>query len=95
LVLLKPQTGLHRPSYPLRLEVALPLQGLTVLDLGLDEVLLGSGQEEALGVHGPDDVVPDGAALAVVPAHPSRQVLLYHLRTIFKFVSSERNIHYT
>lgn len=67
-------------SYPLRLQVTFLLQHLAVSDLGLDEVLLGGGQEEAFGVNGSDDVVPDGAALAVVTAHPPGQILFYHLQ---------------
>ena len=67
------------PPHPLGLQVALLLQLLAVADLGLDEVLFGGGQEEPLGIHGADDVVPDGAPLAVIPTHPTGQVLLYHL----------------
>lgn len=48
-------------------------------DLGLHEVLLARRHQEAFGVQGTDHVVPDGAALSVVPAHPSGHVLLDHL----------------
>lgn len=60
-----------RCSYSLRLEVTLLLKHLAVSDLGLDEVLLGGRQKEALRIYGSDDIVPDGAALAVITAHAS------------------------
>lgn len=65
--------------YPLWLQVTLPAQHFTVPDLGFDEVLLGGRQEEAFGIHRSDDIVPNGTALAVITAHPSWEVLLYHL----------------
>lgn len=68
-------------SYPLWLQVTFLLQDLTVSDFGLDEVLLGGGQEEAFRIHRSNDIIPDGTALTVITTHPPWQILLNHLQT--------------
>lgn len=70
------QAGTHL----LALLLALSPQHLAVAELVLEQVLLGGGEEQPLGVQRPDDVVPDGAALPVVAAHSPRHVLSDHLR---------------
>lgn len=69
------QAGTHL----LALLLALSPQHLAVAELVLEQVLLGGGEEQPLGVQRPDDVVPDGAALPVVAAHSPRHVLSDHL----------------
>ena len=63
----------------LRLPPTLPPHHLRVSDLGLQEVLLGGGQQQTFRIQRTNHIVPDGTPLPVVPAHPSRYVLLYHL----------------
>lgn len=65
--------------YPLWLQATLLAEHFTVPDLGFYEILLGGRQEETFRIHRSDDIVPDGTALAVIAAHPSWQILLYHL----------------
>ena len=71
--------GPGRP-HPLGLQVTLVQDALTVPHLGLEQVLLGDREEQALGVQRPDDVVPHGAAVSVIATQASRHVLLDHLR---------------
>lgn len=78
-------------SYPLCLQVTFLLQHLTVSYLGFDKVLLGSRQEEAFRIHGSDDIIPNGAALAVVTTHAPWQILLYYLQTAADLLT-HRNI---
>ena len=66
--------------HPLGLQVTLVQDALTVPHLGLEQVLLGDREEQALGVQRPDDVVPHGAAVSVIATQASRHVLLDHLR---------------
>ena len=72
----------HGPGqpHPLGLQVTLVQDALTVPHLGLEQVLLGDREEQALGVQRPNDVVPHGAAVSVIATQASRHVLLDHLR---------------
>ena len=65
--------------HPLRLQVTLMQDALAVPHLGLEQVLLGDREEQALGVQGPDDVIPDRAAITVIATEAPRHVFLDHL----------------
>lgn len=52
---------------------------LAVPHLGLEQVLLGDREEQALGIQRPDDVVPHGAAITVMATEAPRHVFLDHL----------------
>lgn len=52
---------------------------LTVPHLGLEQVLLGDREKQALGVKRPDDVIPHRAAVMVTATQGPRHVLLDHL----------------
>lgn len=53
------------------------------MDLHLHEVLFGGREQQTFGVQRTDDVIPDGASLFVVTAHPSTPEPLKHLTDAF------------
>ena len=65
--------------YLLCLFLTLSAEHLCVSDLGPHEVLFGAGQQQTFGVQGPNDIIPDGTSLEVVPTHPPGHIPFDHL----------------